>query len=242
VAVRLRRDTLSRKLSAQESSALAAGAVLAALVVALVAGGMFRSSQARQRDAGYLAYCAARGYQYTASRPGAEQAYANMVGLFNVGFGRSWRCEISGTFKGEPFVAFEYGFGDHDRRARDAPLIVHAIMKWERQEKQLPEFYILPASHYYEAASSYPATRVEFPDDLLLTETYALLAKDPQAVRAFMTPEIRSALGLVLAPDPNQYVTGNGRTLFWYELGYLPAPDQLDQFIAVRDMLRVVIL
>lgn len=213
-------------------------------VVALVAGVTLRSSLARQRDAGYQAYCAARGYRYEALRPGAEQAYANMIGFFNVGFGRSWRCEISGTFNGQPFVAFEYGFGDHDRGAseRDASRIVHAIMKWEQPELQFPEFYVIPASDYYKSASTYRAVRVEFPGDPLFTETYAMLAKEPEAVRAFMTPEIRSALGPVLGPDPNQYVIGNGRTLFWYEPGYLPGPDQLDQFITVRDMLRAALL
>ena len=211
-------------------------------VLTLVAGTMLRSSRVRQRDASYQAYCAARGYQYSASRPGAEQAYANIVGFFNVGFGRTWRCEISGMFNGKPFVAFEYGFGDRDRPLSNGPLIVHAIMKWEQHEKPLPEFSLLPASEYYETASRYAATRVEFPDDPLFTETYALLARDPEAVRAFITPEIRSALGPVLGPDPNQYVIGNAKTLFWYELGYLPAADQLDQFIAVRDMLRAALL
>jgi hypothetical protein len=213
------------------------------LVVALAVGLWFRSSQGRQRDAALQEYCAARGYQYTPSRPGAEQAYATMVRLFNLGFDRSWRCEISGTYNGTPFVACEYGYGDHNRPAlANAPLITHAIMKWELQAKQLPEFYLLPANDYYESASSYPSPRVEFPDDALFTETYAMLANDPEAVRAFMTPEIRSGLGPVLGPDPNQYVVGKGKTLLWYELGYLPAPDQLDQFIAVRDMLRAVLL
>jgi len=211
-------------------------------VVALVAGALFRSSQARQRDAHYQAYCAARGYEYTPTRPGAEQAYANLVPFFNVGFDRSWRCEISGTFDAKPFVAFEYGFGDHNRGGRNGPLIVHAIMKWEQREKQLPEFYVLPANDYYESASTYPSPRVEFPDDPLFSETYAMFANDPEAVRAFMTAEVRSALEPVLGPDPNQYVVGSGKTLFWYEPGYLPAPDQLDHFIAVRDMLRAVLL
>lgn len=217
------------------------GAALAAVLAITLAVVLASLSQGRQRDAGYRAYCAAHGYQYTALRPGAERQYADTIDFFNHGAYRFWRCEISGSVNGMPFVAFEYAYRNWGRRA---PRTVLAIMKWEQRTGQPPEFYILPAKVLYGKASSRMALlpRVEFPDDPLFTETYALLCDDPDAIREFMTPEIRARLQTLLGRDPAQYVLSRAKTMFWWELGSLPPPDQLDAFIAARDRLRAVLL
>src|SRR5258708_38404238 len=183
----------------------------------------------RQRDAGYRAYCATRGYKYTASRPGAEDAYASVVSFFNEGVFRFWRCEISGTINGSPFVVFEYAYKDQGR----APLFVHAIMKWEQPQKELPVFLLLPASVFYETAGSHPAPRIEFPDDPFFTETCARLAPDPDAVRTVLSPDVHSALRTWRAADPGQYVLRGGKGLCWYQVGYLTGPDLADDTIIV---------
>jgi len=216
-----------------------AGLLMVVFSAVLLAVSIPVKVQARARDTAYRAYCATREYQYATSRPGAEQAYANIVSFFNEGVYRFWRYEISGMVDGFPFVAFEYAYRD---QGRYAPLIVHAVMKWEESEKELPVFFLLPASIFYDLAGPHPAPRIQFPDDPFFTETYALLTSDPEAVRAFLTPEIHSGLRTWLAADPEQYVLSEEKMLFWYQVGYLRAPDQLDEFIKAGDKLRAVLL
>lgn len=210
-----------------------------ALGLAIVLGTIVMTRrQTHERDAGYRAYCAARGYLYTGDRPGEEQAYADVIAFFSAGVYRYWRYEISGAIKGIPFVAFEYTYLDQPRHART---FVHAIMKWELPEKGLPELYLLPANVFYETATSYSAPRIEFPDDPFFTETYAVLAPEPDAARTYMTHEIRSGLRTWLEADPEQYLVSYEKLLFWYQVGYLPAPDQLDAFIAAGEKLHRVL-
>jgi hypothetical protein len=162
------------------SFGIAAGVLMALAVAMVLAGFIPRRLQARQRDTGYGAYCAARGYHYTADRPGAEAANAKVAGFFSQGVYRYWRYEIAGTADGVAFVVFEYAYIDQPRHART---FVYAVMKWDLAEK-LPPFDLLPAKVFYETAGGNPAPRIEFPDDPFFTETYACLATDPDAVHA----------------------------------------------------------
>src|SRR5437588_10432591 len=62
----------------------------------------------QRRSKAYVAFAAANGYLYVAKRPGQEVSYVEVLPMFNQGHGRTWQHEISGSFNGLPFTAFEY--------------------------------------------------------------------------------------------------------------------------------------
>lgn len=212
-------------------------AIIALLVLSLVAT---RWLMTRQRDNGYQAYCAAHGYQYTPFRPAPDEADAELIDSFGQGTTQDWRCEIGGTLNGHRFIAFEFvltfGSGRYQRS------VGRAIIKWEIGTPPTPTFFILPAETFYRQASETPPPRIEFPDDDLFTESYAVLARDPDAARAFLTPEVRGRLRSSLLADPNQYVYCSGKILYWWEMGYLPQPADMDRFLAAHDEVRAALL
>ena len=116
------------------------------------------------------------------------------------------------------------------------------MMKWEREGAGLPSFFLLPAEEFYRTAPDHTSPRVEFPDDSVFTENYALLSVDPGKVRTFMTPDRRGALGPQLTSNPSQYIEGQGDLLFWFRNGYLPPPEVLDGFIATGDRVSAALL
>jgi hypothetical protein len=216
----------------------AAGVLFACLVATVFVLRALADRQARQRDAEYAAYCSSHGFQYTSDRPGAEAAYANMLALFSAGKYHYWRYEMDGVINGNPFTALEYAYRIEGRYAQ---MSVHAMMKWERPDLQRPEFFILPASEFEGIARKSHEPRVEFADDRLFTDVYALVAPDPDAVRALFAAEVRGQLGPLLAAIPGQHLYGRAGTLLWYQYGYLPPPEDMDRFIAMGDSIRAAL-
>lgn len=232
-------DTTGAVLAVGLAYWIGAAGILATLVVLVLALGATRWFTTRQRDKGYEAYCAAHGYQYTPFRPAPEEADAELIASFGDGITQDWRCEISGTLNGHQFVAFEFvlrfGSGRYQRS------VGRAIIKWEIAFAGMPTFFILPAETFYRDATEQPPPRVEFGDDALFTESYAVLAKDPDSVRAFLTPQVRERLKPPLVADPNQYMYSSGKTLYWWELGYLPPPADMDRFLSAHDEVRAAL-
>lgn len=208
------------------------------LLVLSVAGTTWLTT--RQRDSGYRAYCVAHGYVYVPSRTIPDDADAELLGSFGQAAAQQLRCEIAGTLNGHKFVAFEFVL--RFRSGRYVRSEARAFVKWEAENFELPEFEILPAEAFYRNAPEHPPPRIEFADDGVFTENYAVLAKNPDAARALLTPEVRERLRPPLVADPNQYVYGKGNTLYWWELGYLPQPADMDQFLASHDQVRAALL
>jgi hypothetical protein len=61
-------------------------------------------------------------------------------------------------------------------------------------------------------------------------------------IPTLFTPEVRSGFRAWLEDDPEQYVLSAENTLLWYQVGYLPAPDQLDGFVAAGNKLYRILL
>lgn len=59
-------------------------------------------------------------------------------------------------------------------------------------------------------------------------------ALDEAAIRALFTPAVRQ----VFAHNRGHHVAGAGHHLFWWRLGTLPKPDELDAFLTEGDGIR----
>ncbi len=116
--------------------------------VALVIGGYFwliRWYQ-RSRAADYQRHAVARGFQFQAERPGAEERYAAVVKMFTQGHGHHWRDEMSGQIDGSPFSAFEYvyttGYG------KGSSTYKCAMIHWPSAQRDFPRFALAPETFF----------------------------------------------------------------------------------------------
>jgi hypothetical protein len=213
-------------------------AIIAAAVAvpAGILGAVFVAE--RRRTEALQQYTEQRGYRFERKRAGAEQALAEVFPIFQRGHGSHWGGTITGQVGGKPFTAFEYvyvtGGGNSSHRHR------HAMMLWETPGLTLPRFSLAPEGFWRRVAQRFGAQDFDFAGDEEFSRGYELQGDDEAAVRALFSPARRAYL-VAAGPDgtvPRHHLAGAGSHLLWWRTGRLPAPDQLDQFIADGDRVR----
>jgi len=128
--------------------------------------------------------------------------------MFKTGGSHKWRDEISGSFNGRPFTAFEYRYATGAGRFRD--VYTRAMIHWRLDRASLPQFTLVPASTYLFRIGR-TAQNIDFPDDTVFSKAYVLTGQDQAAVRALFTPGLRAGLAAV----PGQYVAAQAQDAFW---------------------------
>lgn len=213
-------------------------AIIAAAVAvpAAILGTLFVAE--RRRNEALQEYTEQRGYRFERKRAGAEQALAEVFPIFKRGHGRRWGGTITGQVGGKPFTAFDYvyvtGGGNSSHRHR------LAMMLWETPGLTLPRFSLVPEGFWRRVAQRFGARDFDFEGDEEFSRGYELQGDDEAVVRALFTPARRAYL-VAAGPDgtvPRHHLAGAGSRLLWWRSGRLPAPDQLDQFIADGDRVR----
>lgn len=212
-------------------------AIVALAAIPVVIVGAFLLTEHRRREA-LQQYADQRGYGFEPRRPRAEQAMTDTFPIFKRGHNRSWRSTITGQVGGKPFTAFEYvyvtGGGNSSHRHR------LAMMLWEMPGLNLPRFTLVPEGFWRRVAQRFGAQDFDFEGDEAFSRGYELQGDDEAAVRALFTSARRAYL-VAAGPDgrvPRHHVAGAGSRLLWWRTGRLPAPDELDQFIADGDRVR----
>ena len=185
----------------------------------------------RRRQNAYAAFCLPRAYQYLPSRSNAEAQYADIVGMFKTGGSHKWRDEISGTFNGRAFTAFEYQYATGAGRFRD--VYTRGMIHWRLDRASFPHFTLVPASTYLFRLGRTPED-IDFPEDKPFSKAYIVTGSDQAAVRALFTPGLRTALAAV----SGQFVAAQAQDVFWWREGRLPGPGEFEAFLAEGD--RVV--
>ncbi len=213
-------------------------AIIAAAVAvpAGILGALFIAE--RRRTEALQQYTEQRGYRFERKRAGAEQELAEVFPIFKRGHGRNWGGTISGQVGGQPFTAFDYvyvtGGGHSNHRHRLAMIL------WETPGLTLPRFTLVPEGFWRRVAQRFGAQDFDFDGDEEFSRGYELQGDDEAAVRALFTPARRAYL-VAAGPDGSvlrHHLAGAGSRLLWWCTGRLPAPDQLDQFIADGDRVR----
>jgi hypothetical protein len=182
----------------------------------------------RRRQRAYAAFCLPRGYQYVPSRSNAEAQYADVVGMFKTGDSHRWRDEISGTFNGRAFTAFEYQYRTGGIQFRG--VYITAMIHWRVDRVSLPHFTLVPAATYLFRIGR-TAEDIDFPEDKAFSKACILTGSDQAALRALFTPELRTALAAV----PGLYLAAQARDVFWWREGRLPGPDGFEAFLTDGD-------
>ncbi len=208
---------------------------LAAIPVVIV--GVFVLADRRRREA-LQQYAEQRGYGFERNRRSAERALSDEFPIFKRGHNRRWGNTITGQVDGKPFTAFDYtyvtGGGNSSHRHR------LAMMLWEMPELSLPRFTLVPEGFWRRLAQRFGAQDFDFEEDEMFSRGYELQGDDEAAVRILFTPARRAYL-VAAGPDGTvrrHHLAGAGRRLIWWRAGRLPAPDELDQFIADGDRVR----
>jgi hypothetical protein len=216
------------------SNAISAGTfvVIVVMVVLFAAVSVANTRLIRQPSHGpstYVWYCTSRGYQFVAERDGAQAQYAGLVPIFgNIGYTRSWRNEISGTFEGRPFVAFEYMYATRGTRYGGGRPSRHAVVKWDLPGAGLPYFNVLPADYFQltPIAGKAPASTLTVPGDPAFSEAFIAVG-EPAPVERLLTPELRAAL----IERSDNHLAGQGDLLFWWLDVPMPGVDGMDEFL-----------
>ena len=189
-------------------------------------------SMQQRRAQAYRAFAATTGYTYVMRRPGEEAKYTGILPMFGQGHGQTWQHEISGTFNGLPFTAFEYvyfvGYGRSQTTHRQA------MIKWESASATLPQFTLGPENFFSRIGQALGSLDIDFPEDEPFSRDYVLRGQDEAAVRTLFTQALRSEL----ASQQGQHLAGGGRVLFWWRNGSLPGPDGCNDFLSAGDRIR----
>jgi hypothetical protein len=185
-----------------------------------------------RRARAYAAFAAASGYQYVFNRPGEQEKYEAMLPLFNQGYSRHWRHEISGTFNGMAFTAFEYVYTIS--AGRSTSTISQSLIKWESATAMLPQFTLGPESFFSRIGQALGSPDIDFPEDEAFSRSYVLKGGDESAVRTLFTQALRAEL----AGRPGQHAAGAGRILFWWQNGSLATPAWFGDFLSSGDRIR----
>ena len=178
----------------------------------------------RRRQTAYAAFCLPRAYQYLPSRSNAEAQYADVMGMFKTGSSRKWRDEVSGTFNGRAFTAFEYQYVTGAGRSRT--VFNCAMIHWRLDGTELPRFTLVPASTYLFRIGRDP-NDVDFPDDTGFARAYLLTGEDQAAIRGLFTPQLRATMTAM----KGQFVTARSADLFWWQERRLPSANDFDAFL-----------
>ncbi len=205
---------------------LGGGAALVGGLVALV-----RARERRRRE-GLQEFCLIRGFRFEDGRPGAERAYADVIGVFDSGRSRKWGYTLAGTRNGAPFTAFEYEWvtgGGKDRHTHH----LRAIL-WEDEGAAFPRFALTPEGFFSRVGQLFGMQDIDFADAPEFSRAYRLRGDDEAAIRAFFTPELRAFFAAI----PHQRLSGRGRSLFWWQSGRLPAVEALDEWLDEGDRVR----
>lgn len=207
--------------------------VVIVLVVVLLAALSLATSRLAQRPSRgpstYASYCTSRGYQFVPERDGAQAQYAGLVPIFgDIGFTRSWRNEMSGTFEGLRFVAFEYMYAIGGGRYGGGHASRHAMVKWDLPGAGLPNFNVLPADFFKltPIAGKVPASTLTVPSDPAFSEAFIAVG-EPAAVDRLLSPELRAAM----IERSDNHLAGSGDVLFWWLDVPLPGAAGMDGFL-----------
>jgi hypothetical protein len=215
-------------------SAISAGTLvlIVLMVVLLAAMSVATTRLVRQPSHGpsaYVWYCTSRGYQFVPERDGAQAQYAGLVPIFgNIGYTRSWRNEMSGTFEGRRFVAFEYMYATRGGRYSGGHSSRHAVVKWDLPGAALPYFNVLPADYFQltPIAGKAPASTLTVPSDPAFSEAFIAVG-EPASVDRLLSPELRAAM----IERSDNHLAGQGDLLFWWLDVPLPGADGMDGFL-----------
>jgi hypothetical protein len=201
--------------------------VLVIAGVVLIGVGVVIAAQRaeRRRQAEYNAYAADHNFQYVAARDGAQREYETLVPVFDTGYARQWRYEISGRIAGHDFAAFEYRYTVST--GRSSATFRDAMIKWHEPTVALPQFVLGPESFFSRVGQAvFGMQDVDFAEDPVFSRAYVLKG-EPSDVIPLFTPDLRT----YLVSHPNQHLAGSGPALFWWWRRPLP-PAQLDSFLA----------
>ncbi|HEU5262973.1 MAG TPA: hypothetical protein VFU41_16250 [Gemmatimonadales bacterium] len=199
--------------------------LLAALgvAVAFIAAGYYATK--RRREA-YEVFCLTHGFGYQAELEGYHSSYVDVAALF----ARNGRCDhfITGRGDGGGFAAFEYSYPVGKSRRS------FGVMHWQGEEASLPKFSVAPEGFWQRVGQKLGLQDIDFPEDPDFSGAYQLQGVDEAAIRALFTPAVRR----FFAHNRGNHIAGAGRHLFWWRLGTLPRPDELDTFLAEGDGIR----
>lgn len=209
--------------------------VVVVVVVLLIPLSVATDRLVRQPSHGpsaYVWYCTSRGYQFVPERDGAQAQYAGLVPIFgNIGYTRSWRNEISGTFEGRRFVALEYMYAIRGTRYGGGETSRHAVVKWDLPGAGLPYFNVLPADYFQltPIAGKKPASTLAVPGDPAF-----IAVGEPASVERLLSPELRAAL----IERSDNHLAGQGDLLFWWLDVPMPGVEGMDGFLEMAARMR----
>lgn len=217
--------------------------VVIVLVVVLLAALSLATSrlvqQPSRRPSTYVSYCASRGYQFVPERDGAQAQYASLVPIFgDIGYTRSWRNEISGTFEGRRFVAFEYMYAIGGGRYGGGDLSRHAVVEWDLPGAGLPNFNVLPTDFFKltPIAGKAPASTLTIPSDPAFSEAFIAVG-EPASVERLLSPELRAAM----IERSDNHLAGSGDVLFWWLDVPLPGAAGMDGFLEMAARVSLLV-
>src|SRR3989475_9165166 len=107
-------------------------------------------------------------------------------------------------------------------------------MQWDGDDVALPRFCCTPEGFWDRLAQRFGRQDFDFVEDPEFSAAYQLRGDDEAAIQRLFTPDVRRRL----VATPGQHVAGGGRHLFWWRVGKLPKPDDLDTFFAEGDGVR----
>jgi len=194
--------------------------------------GVWRRSRRRR---GYREYCSRLGFTFFDDRSTIGSAVWMSIPLFNQGWGQRWRFAISGNYDGHGFWVGEWSF--FTGFLKSSTRHVFGVILWTPGET-LPRFTCIPNAEYT-GSGGWLSSPVPGDDPELTKEAvipggvmngycgYRLRAARDEDVTALLTPGRRSFLE---THGGQHLATGHG-ALVWWEVGELPLPAALDDFI-----------
>ena len=203
------------------------------VAVAFIGGSLLVAAQVdRRRTAEYTAWCQARHLRFDHELRDEDLKFAEICPLFTLGRSHYWGYSISGECDGVPYTMFEYRYTTGSGRGGHTNIT--SAIAW-RTEREFPQFSLTPERFVDRMAAFLGGQDIDFHDSPEFSRARRLRGTSESAVRALFTPRLREAMTSI----GEEGVAGGRHHLFWWRLGQLPSPQDLDQFLADGERIRL---
>ena len=205
--------------------------------VAAVGGAIFAARAFETRRIAELeTFCQMRGFTLSREQQPAAETLEAVSPEFRRGRRRRRRVSITGQLNGRPFTAFEHTYVVSSGKSHQTHTL--RVIEWQSDDAAFPRFRCTPEGFWNRLGQRFGVQDIDFPEDAAFSDAYQLQGDDEAAVRALLTPKIRSWL----AANHGHCLAGQGKRLVWWQTGRLPKPDDLDAFFAAGDGVRRLFL
>lgn len=144
--------------------------------------------------------------------------------LFNQGHSRKMKNVMQADAEIAKLSIFDYQYTTGG--GQSSHVHVQTVVAMESEDLTLPNFRIRPEGFFDRVGSALGYQDIDFDDDKAFSDAYVLSGDDEEAIRAFLTPELRKML-----VDHNKCCVESDHGVFIFYRGGRRKPEQIRELM-----------